>query len=135
MFREDWFGFLYSATSTTKKANLVISVLFPNTELPWLGPFKYLGPKASTSDPRGSKSASPFPVSTPHTLSYQAQPGQLCWAKESCLQSDLSKIVRYGHKLPDKEVSLVKVIITFRSPIMKATVHVHVLCIYMHCMH
>ena len=109
LHREDWFGFLYSFTSTTKKANLVLSVLFPNAELSWLGPFKYLGPKASTSDPRGSKSASPFPVSTPHTLSYQTQPGQLCWAKDSCLQSDLVKVARYSHKLPDKETSLVKV--------------------------
>ena len=74
----------------------------------------YLGSKVhSGSDPRLSESTSSksvFPVSIPHFMSYQA-PSNLFWAKEPGIQTDFAKLVRYSHKLPEKEASLIKVCI------------------------
>ena len=122
---------LYSQTSSTKKANLVLCVLYPNTELPWLGQITYLGPKTTDiGDPRiqtATSKVSPFPVGPAHLPSFHS-PSTLLWAKESVLQvwykdiceeqtseififlqTDVSKVIRYSRKLPDKEASLIKV--------------------------
>eukprot|EP00731_Ephydatia_muelleri_P016795 Em0009g1219a len=52
-------------------------------------------------------SDTPFPVAPTRSLSYQI-PGSLLWASESVLQSDMTKIIRYSRKLPEKEGALVK---------------------------
>lgn len=96
---ESWYGFLFSQTSTSKKANLVLCVLYPNMELPWLGKMTYLGPKPHTldiSDPRmqpAAAEASRFPVEPPHLPSFHT-PSNLFWAKEAVLQ------VRYMSHTP-----------------------------------
>lgn len=99
-----------SAAASSKKSNLILTVLFPDAEVPWLGQIRHLGPKSSGSDPRLLESGKKdhFPVSVPHMLSYQA-PTTLFWAKEAGLQNDLTKVLRYSHKLPEKEASLMKV--------------------------
>lgn len=109
----DWFGFLSSASASSKKSNLILTVLFPKATFPWLGSFHYLGPKPPGKDPRisdaGSSHKDVFPVSVSHVFSYQLAPGNLQWAKEPVLQADMAKILRYSHKLPEKEASFVKV--------------------------
>ena len=111
-FSEDWYGLLSSASASSKKSNLILTVLFPGDNIPWFGQMSYLGSKThSGSDPRLSdppSSKNPYPVSVPHFMSYQA-PSNLFWAKEPGLQTDFAKLVRYSHKLPEKEGSLIKV--------------------------
>lgn len=109
---EHWYGFLFSQTSASKKANLVLCVLYPNTELPWLGRTVYLGPKVPEpgGDPRiqtATTDVNWFPVEPAHLPSFHT-PSNLFWAKESVLQTDVSKVIRYSRKLPDKETSLLK---------------------------
>lgn len=126
---------LFSQTSNSKKANLVLCVLYPNMELPWLGQLAYLGPKSSdVTDPRiqapTNSEISPFPVVPSHLPSFHS-PSSLLWAKEAVLQvtctciiakdtplltlffcslqTDISKVIRYSRKLPEKEFALVKV--------------------------
>ena len=90
---EKWYGLLFSQSSSSKKANLVLCVLYPDSELPWLGQMAYLGPKTkadgSSADPRlqgGSTSeANPFPVGPTHLPSFHT-PSNLLWAKEAVLQ-------------------------------------------------
>ena len=78
-----------------------------------MGSLHYLGPKPPAKDPRisdtASRSKDVFPVSLPHVFSYQLGPGNLHWAKEPVLHADLAKVLRYSHKLPEKESSFVKV--------------------------
>lgn len=109
----DWFGLLSSASASSKKSNLILTVLFPKASFPWLGPFHYLGPKPPGKDPRissdGGSNTNVFPVSVSHVFSYQLAPGNLQWAKEPVIQADMAKILRYSHKLPEKEASFVKV--------------------------
>lgn len=109
---EEWYGFLFSQTSASKKANLVLCVLYPKADLPWLGKMKYLGPKSpEVGDPRVQSSVavetSQFPVGPSHLPSFHT-PSNLFWVKESVLQTDVSKVIRYSRKLPDKEASLLK---------------------------
>lgn len=106
---DGWFGLLFSAvSSSSKKSNLVLSVFYPNADIPWLGPFLYLGPKPSVlRKTDGEDSDNPFPVPPSRNLSYQV-PGSLLWASESVLQSDMTKIIRYSRKLPEKEGALFK---------------------------
>ena len=94
--REKWYGLLFSQSSSTKKANLVLCVLYPNSDLPWLGQMAYLGPKAKADgsstggsvDPRlqgANSDANPFPVGPSHLPSFHT-PSNLLWAKEPVLQ-------------------------------------------------
>lgn len=95
--REHWYGILYSQTSSTKKSNLLLSVLYRNADVPWLGPFSYLGPRPVTgvTDPRRAAGAppsvpleqekNPFPVPPPRLPSFQT-PNSLLWASEMVLQ-------------------------------------------------
>ncbi len=96
--REQWYGILFSQTSTTKKSNLLLAVFYPNSDIPWLGPFSYLGPKpvAGVADPRRAAGVPPvvpaleqekalFPVLPPRHPSFQT-PSTLLWASESVLQ-------------------------------------------------
>lgn len=80
---------MFSQTSTSKKANLVLCVLYPNSDLPWLGQMAYLGPKTTDiTDPRiQSTTNGPnlFPVGPSHLPSFHT-PSNLLWAKESVLQ-------------------------------------------------
>lgn len=90
---EKWYGLLFSQSSSSKKANLVLCVLYPNSELPWLGQMAYLGPKtkadgSSSADPRlqgSSSETNPFPVAPMHLPSFHT-PSNLLWAKEAVLQ-------------------------------------------------
>ncbi len=86
---DDWYGLLFSQTSTAKKSNLVLCVFHPSSDLPWLGPFPYLGPKtAAASDPRQTKPQTTdksFPVIPSHLPSYHT-PSNMLWAKEALLQ-------------------------------------------------
>lgn len=88
-YSEDWYGLLYSQTSNSKKANLVLCVFYPNSDIPWLGPFLYLGPKPSTiTDPRMAHlqpDKPSFPVTPSHLPSFHS-PSNLLWAKETLLQ-------------------------------------------------
>ena len=88
--REEWYGFLFSQTSASKKANLVLCVLYPKADLPWLGKMNYLGPKTTeVGDPRVQSSVavetSQFPVGPSHLPSFHT-PSNLFWVKESVLQ-------------------------------------------------
>lgn len=77
-------------------------VLYPNTDLPWLGKMAYLGPKvADVSDPRvqsATNEANPFPVGPAHLPSFHS-PSTLLWAKESVLQVNSCTVEppNYGH--------------------------------------
>jgi len=88
-FREKWYGLLFSQTASSRKANLVLCVLYPGSELPWLGHLEYLGPKEVMGDPRVVKSATAdtqgFPVGPLHLPSFHA-PSTLLWVKEAVLQ-------------------------------------------------
>ena len=100
---------------------MILTVLFPEAKLPWLGPLRYLGPKPPNPDPRMTDSGNrgnkdQFPLSVSHTLSYQS-PAHFFWAKEGGIQNDLLKVVRYSHKLPEKEASLIKVCFNFQNQI------------------
>jgi hypothetical protein len=150
LFREKWYGLLFSQLFNSKKSNLVLCVFYPNSEVPWLGPISYLGTKqpAVMADPRVAQQTTPgdlFPIGPPRPPSFSS-PSNLLWAKETVLQvcntqtvhrfrslplsfylkkdfvvysitsvfvyllqADVSKVVRYSRKLPDKESSLVKV--------------------------
>lgn len=105
---DNWFGLLSSAAVSSKKSNLILAVLFPDTDIPWLGSISYLGPKLLGTDPRLNEAKSYYPVSVPRAMSYQTQ-SNLYWAKEGGLQNDFTKLLRYSHKLPEKEASLIKV--------------------------
>lgn len=108
-YSDNWYGLLSSASTFSKKSNLILTVLFPGATVPWFGQMSYLGPKMVGTDPRLSdQGSSGYPVSVPHVMSYQA-PSTLFWAKETGIQTDFSKVIRYSHKLPEKEASLVKV--------------------------
>ncbi len=61
------------------------------------------------SDGTSHNNKNSFPVSLAHVFSYQLAPGNLNWAKESVLQADMTKVLRYSHKLPEKEASFIKV--------------------------
>ena len=117
---DNWFGLLSSAAASSKKSNLILTVFFPDADIPWLGSLSYLGPKIIGTDPRltEANNKSLFPVSVPHTMSYQAQ-SNLYWAKEGGLQNDFTKLLRYSHKLPEKEASLVKVSVFCLSSLME----------------
>jgi hypothetical protein len=101
--RHDWFGLLYSGSEgkNTKKANLIISILHPGADIPWLGSFDHLGLDTPTGDTES------FPIAPPRNLSFQ-NTANLSWISDSVLQNDLSKLVRYSRKLPDKETSYLK---------------------------
>ena len=119
-YRSNWFGFLSSAAASFKKSNLILTVLFPEDKIPWLGSLFYLGPKPPAKDPRVSDGSnrsnkSNYPVSLSHIFSYQLAPGHLNWAKEAVVQADMTKVMRYSHKLPEKEGSFVKVILTRKN--------------------
>ena len=79
--RHDWFGLLYSGSEgkNTKKANLIISVLHPGADIPWLGSFDHLG----LDTPSGDTEA--FPIAPPRNLSFQST-ANLSWISDSVLQ-------------------------------------------------
>ena len=94
--REKWYGALFSQTSSTKKSNLVLTVYYPDSDVPWLGQFSYLGPKSFTNvtDPRrgavgpvqpSDSEKNLFPVVPPRHPSFQ-NPSSLLWASEAVLQ-------------------------------------------------
>ena len=112
-FREDWFGVLFSQTASSKKSNLVLGVFYPGTSLSWLGRVLYLGNHPENTDPRLQQAAEKekgamYPLPPPRPLSFQT-PNNFLWAEEGVLQSDITKVIRYSRKLPEKESSLVKV--------------------------
>lgn len=112
MHREKWYGLLFSQTSASKKANLVLCVLYPNSDVPWLGQTVYLEPKktADIADPRmqpGSGAAAAggegksFPVGPSHPPSFHT-PSNLLWAKETVLQVG---VLGWVCPLPDEVIS------------------------------
>ena len=86
--RDDWYGLLFSQTSSSKKANLVLGVFYPRTSLSWLGQFHYLGNRPENAvDPRlqSEEKAPMFPLPPPRPHSYQS-PNNFFWAEEGVLQ-------------------------------------------------
>ena len=147
---EDWYGVLFSQTASSKKSNLVLGVFYPGTSLSWLGQFKYLGNRSENAvDPRlqqqPEEKGAAFPLPPPRPLSFQS-PNNFFWADEGVLQvgtvclcvsvcfryphstihtqSDITKVIRYSRKLPEKESSLVKVYYTHT--------HTHTLATHTH---
>lgn len=85
MFRKDWFGLIGSESCQGgRKSNLVLSVLCPGEDIPWLGQLSHLGLVPQAVDPRSSNSMG-FPVSLSQRLSYQT-PANLVWVSDSVLQ-------------------------------------------------
>ena len=84
---DNWFGLLFSQTSSSKKSNLILAVFYPDSEIPWLGLLSYLGPKPTHTDPRitSASDKDPFPVPPPRAPSFQT-PNVLLWASETVLQ-------------------------------------------------
>ena len=89
LFRDKWYGLLFSQMFNAKKSNLVLCVLYPNSDVPWLGPIQYLGTKQPTltADPRVAQQTPGdlFPVGPPRPPSFSS-PNNLLWAKETVLQ-------------------------------------------------
>ena len=91
LFREKWYGLLFSQLFNSKKSNLVLCVFYPNSDVPWLGPIQYLGtnqPTTVMSDPRVAQQTQPgdlFPIGPPRPPSFSS-PSDLLWAKETVLQ-------------------------------------------------
>lgn len=84
-FRKDWFGLLGSESCQGgRKSNLVLSVLYPGGDVPWLGQLLHLGLVPQPVDPRSSTSMA-FPVPLSQRLSYQS-PSNLVWVSDSVLQ-------------------------------------------------
>lgn len=85
IFSKDWFGLLGSESCQGgRKSNLVLSVLYPGGDVPWLGQLSHLGFMPQAVDPRSSSSMG-FPVSLSNRLSYQS-PSNLVWVSDSVLQ-------------------------------------------------
>nr|XP_054756558.1 integrator complex subunit 14-like [Lytechinus pictus] len=100
---DDWYGILYSWADSKKKSNMMLSIFSPGSKaVPWLGKFTLLGPcLAFDQNPYGEDdNKSPFPVIPDSKRSYAQNP--VVWIKNSNLQSDVQKILRYARKLPDK---------------------------------
>ena len=86
--RDDWYGLLFSQTSSSKKANLVLGVFYPRASLSWLGQFQYLGNRPENAvDPRlqSEEKAPMFPLPPPRPHSFQS-PNNFFWAEEGVLQ-------------------------------------------------
>ena len=84
-FSKDWFGLLGSESCQGgRKSNLLLSVLYPGGDIPWLGQLSHLGLIPQPVDPRSSSSMG-FPVSLSQRLSYQS-PSNLSWVSDSVLQ-------------------------------------------------
>ncbi|XP_043221562.1 integrator complex subunit 14-like [Amphibalanus amphitrite] len=104
---EDWYGIVYSWADNKKKANLMLSLFEPGTNvLPWLGDFTNLGPAVPGAP-------SPFPIKVSRKRSYQ----QTCvtWTRQSGLHSDVQKVLRHARKLPDKTQNFYKELNRLRS--------------------
>ncbi|XP_030833071.1 integrator complex subunit 14 [Strongylocentrotus purpuratus] len=100
---DDWYGILYSWADSKKKSNMMLSIFEPGSKaIPWLGKFTLLGPcSAFDQNPYGEDdNKTPFPVMPDAKRSYAQNP--VVWIKNSNLQSDVQKILRYARKLPDK---------------------------------
>ena len=99
--REKWFGLLFSQTSSSKKSNMVLSVLYPDADIPWLGPFLYLGSKPTNVDPRITQNEKDsFPVVPPRPLSFQTR-ASLIWPKESGLQVMVMSLFHLSYNQPN----------------------------------
>ena len=89
---DHWFGLLFSQTSPSKKSNLILTIFYPDSEIPWLGLLSYLGPKPTHTDPRVSSASDkdPFPVHPVRSPSFQ-NPNILLWGSEAVLQVRVCK--------------------------------------------
>jgi len=108
-----WYGMLYSWSDHKKKANLMLSIFFPNVPFTWLGALKQLGPAYELPnipyriDMKDNTEETPFPVAPLSRRSYHSQSNAV-WIKQSGLQSDIQKLLRYAKKLPDKQSAFFK---------------------------
>ena len=102
--RDQWFGMLHSWADSRKKSNLLLSVFKPGLDsVPWLGSFKLLNCMPSQTEPiRGVvvQQLPGLPVPVEGKKSYSSSSPS--WLRQSTLQSDVQKLLRYGRKLPDK---------------------------------
>uniref|UniRef100_T1JDL9 Integrator complex subunit 14 n=1 Tax=Strigamia maritima TaxID=126957 RepID=T1JDL9_STRMM len=106
---EDWYGILYSWADSKKKSNLMLTIFEPGVGvIPWLGKLDHLAPLTDFKDhPYGEDdSVSPFPLKPSEKRSY-AQ-GCVVWIRQSGLQADIQKILRYARKLPEKTQNFYK---------------------------
>ena len=99
-YRDDWFGILHSWADSKKKSNLVLSVFKPGVNsVPWLGNLNMLGLADQPTASLPYKTLSlPVPVTDKKSYSSSAP----SWLRQSTLQSDIQKLLRYGRKLPEK---------------------------------
>lgn len=106
---EDWYGMLYSWADSKKKSNLMLTVYEPGIlAIPWVGTFNRLAPLCDFEIPPygDDDNSSPFPLKPSEKRSY----AQSCvvWIRQSGLQADIQKILRYARKLPDKTQNFYK---------------------------
>lgn len=107
---DNWFGFVYSWADSKKKANLMLTILTPGSDvIPWLGDLNNLGPIDSPQEQMGA-----FPVRPQEKRSY-SQNG-VVWIRQAGLQSDIQKILRHARKLPEKTQQFYKVRFFKTSP-------------------
>ena len=91
IFRENWYGMLYSWADSKKKSSLMLSVFEPNTPFPWLGDIRSLGPALELpTNPYSYHSSenaedTPFPVLPAKRRSYHVHTNNV-WIKSSGLQ-------------------------------------------------
>lgn len=100
---DNWYGMLYSAADSRKKANLMLSIFPPHSDISWLGDLNNLThteEEDETEDP-------PFPVKPSHPLSYHPD-SNLVWMKGNGMQVDVQKVLRHAKKLPDKQQAFLK---------------------------
>ena len=95
---------LHSWADSRKKSNLVLSVFKPGVySVPWLGSFTMLNSIPNQTEPIPGvvvQQLSGLPVPVTEKKSYSSTSPS--WLRQTTLQSDVQKLLRYGRKLPDK---------------------------------
>ncbi|RWS24283.1 hypothetical protein B4U80_00958 [Leptotrombidium deliense] len=105
----DWYGMLYSWADNKKKFNLMLSAFHCGVEaISWLGNISMLG-QASLS--------LRIPQNEINQIAEKKSYAQNCvvWIKQSNLQADVQKVVRFAKKLPDKTPNFYKELNKFRK--------------------
>lgn len=109
---------LHSWADSRKKSNLVLSVFQPGLDsVPWLGDLRMLSclPSLNVHKLAGvvDQVAPSLPVPITDKKSYANMSPS--WLRQSTLQSDVQKLLRYGRKLPDKLNIFYKVVVLLLS--------------------
>jgi len=103
----NWYGFIYTWADNKKKSNLMLSILPPgNDVVPWLGNMQLLGPPEEFVMTRAVTVLPTFPVKPGEKKSYAGTP--TVWISNEQLNNDVSKLLRNGKKLPEKNAAFYK---------------------------